>query len=177
MPEFELLTIPYRREQAVNYADYWAYRRNPKYYAFDQIGGDCTNFVSQAIFAGSGVMNFTPVYGWYYLSLNDRAPAWTGVDYLYNFLVGNLGPGPFGREAPLSGLQPGDVVQLQLGDDGVWSHTVLVMSIDGEPTPENIRIAAHDRDSNCRPLSTYDYRAIRGIAIDGVRYAERVAEE
>ena len=47
---YQLLEIPYDRKAAVEYADYWAYRRNPKYYAFDDIGGDCTNFVSQCIF-------------------------------------------------------------------------------------------------------------------------------
>ena len=99
---YELLEIAYDRQTAVEYANYWAYRRNPRYYAFDEIGGDCTNFVSQCLYAGSGVMNFTPTYGWYYRDINDRAPAWTGVAYLYQFLTENRGPGPFGREAALS---------------------------------------------------------------------------
>ena len=32
-------------------------------------------------------MNFTPVMGWYYRSSYDRTPSWTGVEYLYHFLV------------------------------------------------------------------------------------------
>lgn len=43
----------YNRENAIQYTKKWAYSRNPKYYDFDSIGGDCTNFVSQCIFAGS----------------------------------------------------------------------------------------------------------------------------
>lgn len=43
----------YNREKAVEYARRWAYDRNPQYYNFDPIGGDCTNFVSQCLFAGS----------------------------------------------------------------------------------------------------------------------------
>lgn len=97
---YRLAEVPYNRKAAVAYADYWAYRRNPKYYAFDEIGGDCTNFVSQCVFAGCGVMNDTPDYGWYYYNVNDRAPAWTGVGYFYRFLTENRGAGPFGREAP-----------------------------------------------------------------------------
>ena len=45
-------TAPYNREKAVAYAHSWAYGRNPAYYNFDKIDGDCTNFVSQCIFSG-----------------------------------------------------------------------------------------------------------------------------
>ena len=104
-------TFAYDRNSAVQYAKKWAYRRNPAFYDFSKIGGDCTNFASQCIFAGAGIMNFTPVYGWYYLSANDRTASWTGVEYLYNFLTQNEGVGPFAKEVPLSELEIGDVVQ------------------------------------------------------------------
>ncbi|MBR4879641.1 MAG: amidase domain-containing protein, partial [Clostridia bacterium] len=58
-------TIPYNRLAAVRYARKWALSRNPMYYNFDETGGDCTNFASQCIYAGAGVMNFGPLYGWY----------------------------------------------------------------------------------------------------------------
>lgn len=48
----------YQREKAVEYAKKWAYRRNPNYYNYDAVGGDCTNFASQCIYAGSQVMNY-----------------------------------------------------------------------------------------------------------------------
>ena len=51
---------PYDREAAVLYAHQWAYGRNPLFYDYEHLGGDCTNFASQCIYAGSGVMNFTP---------------------------------------------------------------------------------------------------------------------
>ena len=86
--------MEYNRANAVAYAKKWAYGRNPKYYDFSDLGGDCTNFASQCIYAGSGVMNYTPTYGWYYISVNNRAPAWTGVDELYRFLTTNRGAGP-----------------------------------------------------------------------------------
>ena len=37
----------YDRERAVAYAHQWAYSRNPAYYDFSVLGGDCTNFISQ----------------------------------------------------------------------------------------------------------------------------------
>ena len=94
--------IPYDRASAVEYARKWAYFRNPKYFNFENIGGDCTNFASQCLFAGSGVMNYAPVYGWFYRSASDRTPSWTGVQFFYNFLVSNNGTGPFGIDAPIS---------------------------------------------------------------------------
>ncbi len=60
---------PYNRQAAVAYAHRWAFGRNPAYSNFDGMGGDCTNFASQCLYAGTGIMNFTPTYGWYYLSL------------------------------------------------------------------------------------------------------------
>ena len=71
--------LSYQRTAAVEYARRWAFGRNPAYYDFSGIGGDCTNFASQCIFAGAGVMNFTPTFGWFYRSVNDRTPSWTGV--------------------------------------------------------------------------------------------------
>ena len=54
----------YDRGATTAYARRWALGRNPAYYDFTELGGDCTNFVSQCLFAGSGVMNLTPVTGW-----------------------------------------------------------------------------------------------------------------
>ena len=51
---YELLETAYARDLAVQYADYWAYRRNPQYRSFDELGGDCTNFVSQALYYANG---------------------------------------------------------------------------------------------------------------------------
>lgn len=36
----------YNRDKAVAYAHRWAYDRNPAYYDFSNIGGDCTKPVS-----------------------------------------------------------------------------------------------------------------------------------
>ena len=170
-PLHELIRAPFYREQAVQYANYWAYRRNPNYYSFDQLGGDCTNFVSQAIYYAAGVMNYTPTYGWYYISLNNRAPAWTGVPYFWDFFTTNKGPGPYGHEVSLSQVRPGDVIQMAIKDPNNFGHTVIVTDILSEnPDADSIMIAAHDRDSAFRPISSYSYYMIRALHIDGVRY-------
>ena len=41
----------YDRRAAVLYAHRWAYGRNPAFYDYEHLGGDCTNFASQCIYA------------------------------------------------------------------------------------------------------------------------------
>lgn len=50
--------IKYEREKVLKNAKRWAYDRNPQFYNFDNVGGDCTSFVSQCILVGSNVMNY-----------------------------------------------------------------------------------------------------------------------
>lgn len=158
----------YDREKAVQYAEKWAFERNPEFYAFDEIGGDCTNFVSQCIYAGCGVMNYTPDLGWYYISPDDRSAAWTGVEYLYNFLVTNEGNGPYGEEQPLFLAEIGDVIQLSF-DGERFTHTLIVTKTGLFPSADNILIASHSYDSFDRPLYTYYYVLARLIHILGAR--------
>lgn len=155
--------IPYNRDAAVAYARKWALKRNHAYYNFENIGGDCTNFASQCIYAGAQIMNFTPDFGWFYRTSYDRTASWTGVEYLYNFLVNNKGIGPYARIVPLRKAEPGDIVQLGTQSGGFY-HTPVIIAV----APE-IMVAAHTEDALDRPLSTYAYETVRFIHIDGVR--------
>ena len=155
--------IPYDREAAVAYARRWALLRNPDYYNFENIGGDCTNFASQCIYAGSRIMNFTPDTGWYYRSVDQRAPAWTGVEFLHDFLVSNQSVGPYGRVVPIEEAQPGDIVQLGISS-GHFYHSPVIVAV----TPD-ILVAAHTYDTLDRPLRSYSYDRARVIHIEGVR--------
>lgn len=163
--------IPYNRAAAVAYAHKWAYSRNPLFYDYEEIGGDCTNFASQCLYAGTGIMNFTPTYGWYYIDANNKAPAWTGVVYFRNFLLrGNHSPGPVAIETDLSQLLPGDFIQLNFKGE-VFSHTPIVVQVGSPATPENVLLAAHSYDADYRPLSTYQYQDIRYLHILGANPA------
>lgn len=159
--------MEYNRDAAVRYAQKWAYLRNPLFYDFSDIGGDCTNFASQCLLAGGAVMNYTPVSGWYYSSINDRAPAWTGVEELYRFLVRGGGIGPRAAEVPLSRIQPGDIVQLRFEGTGRFDHSPVVVDA-GRGTSQTVLIAAHSYDCDCRPLSTYDFNALRPLHITDI---------
>lgn len=155
--------IPYNREAAVAYARKWALKRNPAYYDFEKIGGDCTNFASQCIYAGGQTMNFTPILGWYYRSSSDRSASWSGVEYLYNFLVNNKAIGPFAHSVMQSEAKPGDIVQLGR-HDGDFYHSPVITAV--KPT---ILVAAHSFDALDKPLYLYTYEVVRFLHIDGIR--------
>lgn len=159
-----LIEVPYDRTRAVAYAKTWAMRRNPNYMNFDKLGGDCTNFASQCIFAGSGAMNYTPVLGWYYNSSRDRTASWSGVEYLSNFLISNKGVGPYAAETDRERLEIGDVIQLGRSEEDFY-HTPVVTRIE----EDDIFVCAHSYDAYMRPLSTYTYEVIRFLHIQGVR--------
>lgn len=156
----------YDRGRAVEYARKWAYGRNPLFYDFKGIGGDCSNFVSQCLLAGCCVMNETPTFGWYYHGLNNRAPAWTGVSYLYNFLTRNTGAGPFGVPRAVESLEPGDIIQLGRAN-GTFYHSLVFTGMDHR----GILVSAHSDDAFDRPLHSYHYHRARGIHIQGARSA------
>ena len=157
----------YDRNAVVLYAHQWAYGRNPAFYDYEHLGGDCTNFASQCVFAGSGVMNFTPTFGWYYIDSNQKAPAWTGVPYFYNFLTRQgRSVGPMGRDSTMEEIRPGDIIQLSFSGEA-FQHSPVVVSVGDPITPENILVAAHSYDADNRPLATYEYRDIRFIHIEG----------
>lgn len=167
-----LVTRPYNRENAVAYARKYAFSQNSYFGNFAGIGGNCTNFVSQSIYAGSCEMNYRPTFGWYYISLDDRSPSWTGVDYFYNFMIENADVGPYGRVANADELEIGDVVQLAREEEGYY-HSLLVVGFDGE----DILVAAQTDNAYARPLSTYDYDYSRFIKILGVRLEDPEATD
>ncbi len=153
-----LKLLKYDRRSAVAYAHKWAFGRNPAYYSFNEIGGDCTNFASQCLYAGAPVMNFTPTFGWYYIDPANRAPAWTGVPFFWNFMTrAQSTVGPVGVRVPIELLQPGDFIQLRFEASGeVFAHTPIVVSTGETPTRANVLVAAHSNDADYRPLNTYE---------------------
>lgn len=155
-------TIEYNRSKAVAYAEKWAYKRNPYYYDFDEIGGDCTNFTSQCLYAGCNVMNYTKDTGWYYISPNDRAAAWSSAQYFYNFITANQGVGPVAVSEEINRLETGDFIQLYNGTE--FYHTMIVTGFEnGEPL-----IAAHTRDAYMVSLSDYTSAEPFGLHITGI---------
>jgi hypothetical protein len=156
--------MPYNRQRAIEYAHKWAFARNPAYYDFSNVGGDCTNFVSQCLLAGGAPMDYTKDLGWYYSSAGNRAPAWSGVTFLFNYLTRPKTRGLIGRVIPMEEIEPGDVVQMSFGNN-YFTHTQLVVEVVYPASLATVLIATHTIDSDYRPVSSYElmkqYRCLK----------------
>lgn len=165
-----LIRSIYDRRRAIEYARRWALSRAPLFYDFTGGGGNCTNFVSQCLLAGSLTMDPTPTFGWYYASVDERSPSWAGVAELYGFLVGegDFAPrtqrrGPFCASVPRERVELGDVVQLA-NESGSFYHSLIVTGF----SEGDLLVAAQSNDALDRPLSTYTYAAARFLHVEGV---------
>lgn len=155
--------MSYDRIKVYEYAKKWAYLRNPKYYNYDSVGGDCTNFVSQCIYAGYNQMNYNKNNGWYYINGNNKSPSWTGVEFLYKFLITNRSIGPKGSETNISNLNIGDVIQLSF-DGFTFSHSLVIIQ-NGSNIWDTL-IAAHTYDVFGKSIAEYSFEKYRCIHIN-----------
>ncbi|GAB3053370.1 hypothetical protein GCM10027053_12250 [Intrasporangium mesophilum] len=94
--QFAALAVSYNYTAMVNYAKYWGVptRYNPIYPIYPE---DCTNFVSQALYAGGWAMvrsDFWPAnrsdpYNWFCDGKDSTSASysWTGANNLKNFMI------------------------------------------------------------------------------------------
>lgn len=160
-------TKKYNRNLAVAYAKKWALSRNPRYYNFDPVGGDCTNFVSQCLFAGSQKMNYNYENGWYYNNGYDKSPSWTNVESLFKFLTKNKGYGPRGKQVSQTEIQVGDIAQLSFSGN-TFEHSLLIINIDDLNNLNKIAITSHTYDVLGKKIGEYIFSKVRFIHIENV---------
>lgn len=147
----------FNRFLSVEYAKKHVFNYNKDYYDFNALGGDCTNFVSQCLHAGGIAMNFAK-NGWYYLNLNNRSPAWTGVEEFWNFGIKNKGAGLKLTPRRINELEIADIIQLGNGNE--FYHTLLVTEVKNG----KIFVSAHTRNAFNVPLSDYAFITLRCAA-------------
>lgn len=158
-------THAYDRDGAVTYAQNHAENYNPNYDDWDDgKHGDCTNYVSQAIYEGGNASmaycepvadpDYCPASGastsgWYFTFRGDthRASAWSDVNAFYDFVATEGGAarwneGPEGYLLPSvpegqfpSGLMLGDIVQYNEEEDDTWEHAAIVVGFDEAGDP------------------------------------------
>ena len=155
--------LNYNRELAIQYAKRWALGKNPNYFHFEGIGGDCTNFISQCLLAGGGKMNYDKYYGWFYINKDNRSPSWTSVKYLQRFLLSNNSPGFVVKIMPIYKLQVGDIIQIRQNIHE-FNHSVIISRI----TNNEIYVCAHSYDALDKPLSSYNALELKGLHIIGI---------
>jgi len=168
-----LTSHSYNRIAAIQYADYWATKRNVTTY-HNETNNDCTNYVSQALYEGTSHTMSTPdnyMTKWYYdFPSHSGSYPWVNVDGLRSFLLNNYsngGRGPKGINLQsMCSLQPGDVVQLRNGS--IWFHTVIiVVKLNSSCSEASFLYDAHDVDRFHYPLSYLSSYTKRYTAVVG----------
>ncbi|MBU0510938.1 MAG: amidase domain-containing protein [Chloroflexi bacterium] len=176
---------PYDRDGAIAYAHYWAlkpqpYNYPPPYDDFTDMGGDCTNFTSQAIREGGGAFMYVSDEppgvgnkGWYYHSMHDRGKAWPYVDEFYKFTVterNSYDAGPEGSLVSLSYLDYGDIIQYNWENDAVWDHGVIVVGYTVDHSGNMIPLVdGHTPDVKRYDYRSFDYHDVRFIHIERLK--------
>lgn len=144
----------YDRRKAVQYAERWWDDYNPQFISFDV---DCTNYVSQCLWAGGAPMKYAADRdkGWWYRFGDD--PQWSFSWSVAHSLRWFLASSPSGLRATevatASELQPGDIIAYDFDGDGRWEHNTIVVAKDeqGEPL-----VNAHTTNSRMRYWSYRD---------------------
>lgn len=168
----------YNRVGAVDYALNHIDSYNPNYPIYAGQGGDCTNFVSQALYEGGNASMFIPSplpapspdgqSGWYLLNDLQRAAAWNDVTFFHTFVTSEsqiepypggewFGEGPEGYDVTIGELMLGDVIQYECPEskqdyDNVWDHAVIVVGFDGNGNP---LVASHTDDVGPEPYTYF----------------------
>ncbi|MEG0711912.1 MAG: amidase domain-containing protein [Niameybacter sp.] len=154
----------YMREKAVAYAKKYALTPNTQEWKnYEEYGGDCTNFISQCLFAGEIPFDHQGKYvseKWYWYSDYYRTPSFTSASALKDYMISNTGFGLVAKLGTLESLQIGDIVQL--GDLEKTTHSMIVIQIikdenDSSLTKE-VLVAQHSVEGGIRgyniPLSS-----------------------
>ena len=158
------LIYHYDRKKALDYANRWALARNPEYYDFSKLGGDCTNFCSQVLYAGGCSMNYESG-GWYYRDGNNKSPSWTGVNFLYEFLIRDKDFGPTALEVNVRDIKSGDIIQLSFERENIFDHSLIVVNYGIPAAVSNIKVSTHTYDRYHYPLRNYEWTKIRFLHI------------
>lgn len=163
----------YHREQARRYAERWWNDYNPHFRKFTV---DCTNYVSQCLYAGGFPMQGGDRRdrGWWYRrdskGEDNWSYSWAVAHSLHWYLAGGDTPIPIWEVHRPQELAVGDVICYDWSGNGTWEHTTIVTDINSAGHPlvnahtVNSRLRAwHYRDSHAwTPRTRYKFFHIEG---------------
>lgn len=145
----------YEREAAAAYADRWWDSGNPEFEEFDV---DCTNYISQCLFAGKAPILYTGKRetGWWYKGYVNKREWWSYSWAVSNSFAHYLNASTSGLRAERverpEQLMLGDVIVYDWDGDGAFQHSTIVTAFDAGGMP---LVNAHTVSSRHR---YWDYR-------------------
>lgn len=135
----------YNRAKAVAYAEAYWNTRNP---AFPRFTDDCTNFISQCLYAGGIPMIYTGNRGsGWWVRGGNWSYSWAVAHSLYLLLRSGKAPFFAVQVASPSQLELGDVICYDFDGDGRFQHNTIVVTKDAQGMP---LVNAHTTDSRHR---------------------------
>ncbi len=156
--EGERLPFIYARLEAVKYAEIWWNSYNPAFQQFEK--NNCTNYISQCLYAGNAPMTGYPNRGkgWWYKN-HQWSYSWTTPHGLWNYLSkAKTGLRAVKVKSPQE-LKIGDLIFYDFEGDGRWNHSTIVVAKDNNKMP---LVNAQSTNSRYR---FWDYR-------DSYKYTE-----
>lgn len=148
--EEELKLATYNRAAAVDYANRWWNSHNP---AFPVFNDDCTNYISQCLYAGGAPMRGYPnTHDGWWIRGNKWSLSWATTHSLRWYLGGSKRGLTATQVARPEQLQLGDVILYDFQGNGRWDHATIVTAKtqDGMPL-----VNAHTNNSRYR---NWEYR-------------------
>lgn len=149
--------LHYNRVHSLRYAELWWNRSHPY---FAHLRDDCTNFISQCLWAGGTPMQMAPsrARGWWYqwnqpVETEPWSFSWTTADALFRYLLQNLGAK---QVVSAKELRIGDLVFYDWDGEGHYHHTTFVVDFDAKGDP---LVNAHTDASYHRHYRYQDSRA------------------
>ena len=137
----------YNGAAAAAYADTYWQNYNPAWPSFANKGGDCTNFVSQALYAGGIAMRPSPPYSgnaaWYMLQskghhwsyalpwINAQNQSIFALQYLPGVTTVASSYGVAPGQTVADNASQGDIVLYDWNNDGVYDHEAIITGSDG----------------------------------------------
>jgi cell wall-associated NlpC family hydrolase len=144
----------YKRLQAIRYAEAWWNGHNPQYRFFDV---NCTNFVSQCLYAGGIPMRAVGnrSSGWWYEGRDSPSASWSyswAVAHSFRWYLEKGVHIKTEVKSSADQLSLGDVICYDFEGDGRWDHSTIVVAKDSQGMP---LVNAHTTNSRHR---YWDYR-------------------
>jgi hypothetical protein len=162
----------YNPKNAVAYAERYWNSPNPAYPHFTD---DCTNFISQCLYAGGIPMLFSKEKGkgWWIRTGkgSEWSYSWAVAHALYLVLKSGAAPMRAVTKTSPDQLVPGDIICYDFDGDGRFQHNTIVVAKDANDMP---LVNAHTTDSSMRywayedstaytPNMRYAFFHIRGV--------------
>lgn len=148
---------PYDRAAALAYMTEYAHHRNPDFYAYDAVGGNCMNFGSQVLLAGGIPMDAVGDATWRWLAPFNTTGSFINVNDFEDYARTNTGFGLVATVGPDDGAgQVGDL--LLLGIDGP-RHTTVISGFVTDGSGKTVDYLLCSNTTNYRdfPAAAYYY--------------------